>query len=91
METNKKKPAWYQPAIEIGAQITGWIAGPIILGLFIGRWLDNKYNSEPWMFLGAMMIAFIITSVGIAKVSISYIKKIEKEAQAKKEANKEIK
>ena len=75
--------------MEIGSQITGWVVGPIILSLFLGRWLDNKYQTEPWLFLGCMLTAFIITSIGIARVSIKYIKNLEKEAESKK-LNKEI-
>ena len=84
MENKQKKVAWWQPALEVGTQITGWIAAPIILALFIGRWLDKKYDSEPWLFLGSMLLAFIITSIGIARVTIGYIKKIEKEAEQNK-------
>ena len=88
MDNKAKKGAWWQPALEVGAQITGWVAGPIILALFAGKWLDNRYHSEPWIFLGSMVLAFIITSVGIAKVATNYIKKIEKEAK-KQNNNKE--
>ena len=83
------KTAWWQPAINMFVQITGWIAAPIIIALFLGRWLDEKYNTQPWLFLGTMLLAFIITSVGIARVSISYIKKIEQEVkQSPKSENK---
>jgi len=83
MESNKKEVPWWQPALTVGSQVTGWIAGPIILALFAGKWLDKRYDSEPWLFIGSMMAAFIITSIGIARVSIGYIKKIEKEVEEK--------
>ena len=83
MEENGKKAAWWQPALTIGAQVTGWIAGPIVLALFLGKWLDRRYDSEPWLFIASMTVAFIITSAGIARVSIGYIKKIEKEVEEK--------
>ena len=85
MDNKANKTAWWQPALEVGAQITGWVAGPIILALFVGKWLDQRYNSEPWLFIGSMSLAFIITSIGISKVAVSYIKKIEKQANNKKE------
>ncbi|HLD27846.1 MAG TPA: AtpZ/AtpI family protein [Patescibacteria group bacterium] len=85
------KGAWWQPAVSICVQITGWIAAPIIIALFLGKWLDEKYGTQPWFFLGLMLAAFIITSVGIARVSISYIKKIEQEAKrSQKSENKKL-
>ena len=81
-----QKSAFWQPAIEIFAKLTGLIAGPIIIALFVGRWLDQRYNSEPWLFLITMGIAFIISSVGIVKITLDYIKKIEKEVEEKKKS-----
>jgi len=78
------KPFW-QPAMEIFTKVTGLIAGPIIIALYVGRWLDEQYDSEPWLFLASMGLAFIISSVGIVKITLDYIKKIEREAQDKKD------
>ena len=89
MELQPKKPFW-QPALEIAVQVSAWIAGPIIIALFVGRWLDKKYNSEPWLFLACVGLAFLISSYGIVKISLNYIKKIEKEAQDKKPASSKV-
>ena len=76
---------WWQPAMEILAKVTGLIAGPIVIALFVGRWLDERYDSEPWLFLASMGLAFAISSIGIVKITLDYIKKIEREAQDKKD------
>lgn len=73
---------WWQPALIIFAQVTGWIAGPIILALFIGKWLDNKYQSEPWLFLISIGAGFAVSSIGIVRITLNYIKKIEQSASA---------
>lgn len=83
MEPKIKEPFW-QPALEISIQVSAWIAGPIVLALFAGKWLDKKYESEPWLFLGCIGLAFIISCYGIVKISLNYIKKIEKEIQDNK-------
>lgn len=83
MSLKKKIPFW-QPAILIFAQVTGWIAVPIVIALYVGRWLDNRYDSEPWLFIASMAVAFIISSIGIVRVTLGYIKKIEKEAKQNK-------
>lgn len=84
MSLESKTPFW-QPAIIIFAQVTGWIAVPIIIALYVGRWLDNRYSSEPWLFIASMAVAFLISSIGIVRVTLGYIKKIEKEAREKKD------
>ncbi|MFA6304994.1 MAG: AtpZ/AtpI family protein [Patescibacteria group bacterium] len=84
---------WYSQALEIFAGVSGWIAGPIIAALFLGKWLDKKYDSEPWLFLLCIGLAFAISSFGIVKITLTYIKKIEKEASDNKaalEQNKKI-
>ncbi len=88
IDINNNKPLdkkWWQPALEIFAQVTGWIAGPIIIALFLGKYLDNRYQTKPWFFLGLVVLAFLITCFGIVRLTTDYIKKIEKEAKEKKD------
>ncbi|MCX6785879.1 MAG: AtpZ/AtpI family protein [Candidatus Komeilibacteria bacterium] len=84
--TEKENTPFWQSALVIFAQVTGWIAGPIILALFIGKWLDQKYSSAPWLFLLCIGLAFIISSVGIVRITLDYIKKIEQSAAAPADA-----
>lgn len=75
---------WWQPALVIFAEVTGWIAVPIIMALYLGRYLDEKNNSEPWFFLGLTGVAFIISCTGMVITAGKYIRQIEKEARTKK-------
>ncbi len=90
MEDNKPKSEtkWYSQGIEVFVSVSGWIAGPIIAALFLGKWLDKKYSSEPWLFLLCIGLAFLISSYGIVKITLAYIKKIEQEARDKKDKEK---
>ena len=81
---NNQETAWWQPAMTIFSQVTGLIAGPILIALFVGKALDKKYNTDPWIFLGLTAVAFFISSMGIVKIAANYSKKIEKELDAKK-------
>ncbi|MFH1233285.1 MAG: AtpZ/AtpI family protein [Patescibacteria group bacterium] len=72
-----KKQAWWQPAILMFARLSAWIVGPVIIGLFIGKWLDKKYQSEPWLFLLSMGIVFIFSMAGLVKNAKNEYKKIE--------------
>ena len=66
------------------ANVSGWIAGPIIIALIVGKYLDKKYNSDPWFFLGLTAIAFFISIFSIVRIMMKYIREIEKEAKEKK-------
>lgn len=78
-----EKP-WWQPALTVFGEVTGWIAAPILIALFLGRYLDEKIGSDPWFFLGLTAVAFIISTIGITTVAGKYIKQIEKESKNSK-------
>lgn len=85
LSLSKGTDSWWQPAMEVCAKVTGLIAGPIVIALFLGQWLDSRYHTEPWFFLASMGLAFIASLVGIVKIALKYIKDIEKEAKEKKD------
>jgi len=89
LNDKEHKPPFWQPALAIFSQVTAWIAAPIVLALFAGKALDEKYNSAPWFFLGLTVVAFIFSCVGIVRITMKYTRKIEKEIRDKKQAEEE--
>jgi F0F1-type ATP synthase assembly protein I len=85
MDSKQNKELWWRPGVMIFTNISGWIAGPIIIALILGKYLDKKYNSDPWFFLGLTAIAFFISIFGIVKILMKYLKEIEREAKEKRE------
>ena len=79
---------WWQPSVILFTRLSGWIGGPIILALFVGKWLDKKYHSEPWLFLLSVGVAFVISTVGIVKESTEAMQKIAEEEKNKKPKKK---
>lgn len=77
IKSNEKK-AWWQPALIIFFKFSGWIAAPVIIATFIGKWLDKKYATEPWLFLASVGAAFIISIIGIIINALNEFKKIDK-------------
>jgi F0F1-type ATP synthase assembly protein I len=75
---------WLQLGLKMFAESTGWIVIPVVGALFLGRWLDNKYGTEPLYFLAITLMAFIISSIGIGINGVKYIKMIEKDEAGKK-------
>ena len=58
--------------------IENWVAIPVIGALFLGQWLDNKYQTGQVYFLTLTGVAFILSIIGMGKVAIKYLKKAEK-------------
>ncbi len=54
------------------------------MGVFVGKWLDRKYGTEPWLFLLSVGVAFILSMFGIVRDALKAMKDIEKEARLKK-------
>ncbi|MBP6060888.1 MAG: AtpZ/AtpI family protein [Candidatus Pacebacteria bacterium] len=80
----------WQPAVEIFSQVSGWIAGPIILALIVGKYLDGYFNTKPWIFLGLTGLAFFVSTFGIVKVVSKYMSRSEIE-DPRQEVGKENK
>ena len=69
---------WWKPALMVFAKLSGWIAAPIIIALYLGKWLDRKYLSEPKFLLIAVGAAFFISMIGLVKETVREYKKIDK-------------
>ena len=85
MLENKNLQPFWRPALFLASQVTGWIVVPIIASLYIGKWLDQKYGTEPWLFLSLTALAFIITAIGIVRLATKFIKEAEEQVRQEKE------
>lgn len=82
---NGNKAPWWQPGLVLFGRLSSWIIGPIILGLVVGKWLDRRYGTEPWLFLLSVGIAFFLSTFGIVHDALQEMKRIEKEEENNKE------
>ncbi|MFA6048042.1 MAG: AtpZ/AtpI family protein [Parcubacteria group bacterium] len=89
METDKKdtkRAPWWQSGLVLFTKLSGWIIGPVLLGVILGKWLDRKYGTEPWLFLVTVGVAFFLSMFGIVRDSLREMKRIEeKEVKNKKQ------
>jgi hypothetical protein len=87
---NKIDNEYNRLALTAFAEMTGWIAFPIIAALYLGRWLDQRQDTGSLYFLSLTALAFIISCVGIGLVGAKYLKTINKEdnKQAKTSSDK---
>ncbi len=79
----KNKNNYWPTALRIMVRLTGWIAFPVIIAIFLGKWLDRRYDTEPWLFLLTIGISFTISMIGLVINAVKEFKKIEREVQAK--------
>jgi len=84
MDKLPQQSPWWGPGLTVFAEVTGWIAVPVVGALYLGRFLDEKYNTDPWFFLGLTALSFIITSYGIVKLATRFIREAELEVKKKK-------
>jgi len=85
------KNYWLQLGLKMFIESTGWIALPVLGALFLGQWLDTRYNAGVLFFFSLTIFAFIISSIGIGITGVKYMKMIEKDEMNKKVENKKIK
>lgn len=76
-ESREKQEAWWLPAMHIFFRTAGWIAAPVIIALFVGSWLEDKYGSETHYILISAAVAFVVTMAGLLKTTLSELKKMD--------------
>ncbi len=79
------KNDWWKPGIIVFAKVSTAIAVPIIVALPIGKYLDNRYQTTPWIFLGLILVAFGVSIMSIWKCIKEYLDKLKNEEIDKKE------
>jgi len=90
MDNNKNNDLWWRPGLIIFTKVSASIAVPIVFALFIGKYLDKKYNSDPWIFLGLTFIAFLFSLFYIWKNVVSYMNNLEKSASTQGGEEKDL-
>jgi len=77
-------------ALKVMARLTCWIAFPVIIGSFLGEWLDKRFGTEPWLFLATIGVSFLISMYGLIINAMKEFKKVEKDYEQNKEEKKNI-
>ena len=75
---------WWQPGMQLFAKLSGWIGGPIVVAAFVGKYLDRRYDTEPWLFLATVGISFFVSMIMLIKIGFEEFKKIENESKKDK-------
>lgn len=86
----RERAPWWQPGLILFFKLSGWIAGPIIISLFLGKYLDRVFGTEPWIFLSLTAIAFTVSTFAIILYYTKELKRIEEEENLKKEIDARV-
>ena len=86
--SDEPKIPWWQPGVILFSRLSGWIVGPVLIGVFLGKWLDKKYNTAPWLFLLTVGSAFILSMIGMVREAMKEMKRIDEESKKNKDSKK---
>ena len=79
MENNEKKvPMWNSEYIKVFTNISSWIIGPVLVSLFVGKYLDSKFGTEPWILGVSLAVSFTVSMIAIVKIASKYSKEVDK-------------
>jgi hypothetical protein len=79
LDDKQSKAAWWSAPMQMFLRISGWIAMPLIISLFFGQWLDQKFSTAPWLLIACSGVAFVTSIYGIVSNARREFKKIEDE------------
>lgn len=82
-KNNQGEKYWWSAGLALFSRLSVWIIGPILLAIFIGKKLDAKFESEPWLFLLSVGTAFVISISAMVRIGLGEFKKIDSEKEEK--------
>lgn len=85
-QDNKLTEAWWKPALALFLRLSSWVAAPVLLGTFLGKYLDKRLDSEPLMLIAVVSFSFLISMYGLIKETTKEYRKISKTERDKQEA-----
>ncbi len=78
------RKAWRQAALVFG-RMSGWVATPVLIAIFFGRWLDARQGTGSLWFFVSIGAGFFVSLFGIYRESKKYQRALEAEEKAAKE------
>ena len=72
---NKKKSFLNSEYLQVFAKVSVWIITPVIFSLIIGKFLDNKFHTTPWILCVSLALSFTFSMFAIVKIAKKYMDK----------------
>lgn len=70
-EKNKNEGVWY--ALSLAWQLGYTIAIPIVVLALVGRMLDKRFGTSPWLLLAGIFVSLFVSTIAIYYKTINII------------------
>ena len=70
---------YYVLAMRIAADLSLTIAVPAVLSALLGKWLDERWGTEPLLLVLLLIVAFCLTAFIIYRKAMKYAKLYNRE------------
>jgi F0F1-type ATP synthase assembly protein I len=57
------------------------LALSVVVFFFLGRWLDEKFSTSPWLMIGGLVIGIVGGFINFFRTAASMGKKADQEAE----------
>ncbi len=81
VESKEKSQVWF--ALSLAWQLGYSIAIPLVVLALIGRLLDKKFGTSPWLLLAGVLLSLIISTFAVYRKTIKILSESEKENRKK--------
>lgn len=55
------------------------VAVPLVVLALLGRFLDRKLDTSPWLLLGGILLSIIISSVAVVRKALKIFRDVNKD------------
>ena len=83
--SNAENNYWWSQGLILFARFSSWIIAPVLLGVFLGRWLENKFGGGQFIFLATVGVSFLISMAGLVLETTKEYRRIEEESKKNKD------
>lgn len=77
MSDEQKKNSTLWVVLGVAWRLGFGIAVPLVVLLSVGRWLDRKYNTSPWLLIAGLVLSFVTTNIIMFREAFRMIKESE--------------
>ncbi len=81
--TKNSENFWLKPVLSLFGRLTGLVVAPVLLAVVVGKWLDGRFDTGPWLFLITIGVSFIFSMIALTRHTLNEFKKIEEESSKK--------
>jgi F0F1-type ATP synthase assembly protein I len=75
--TDRGNKQYWREGLMAFARMSGWVVGPVLAGIFLGKWIDARFHSAPYALFSSIALAFLASCLGIMKEAFRYLKTID--------------